>query len=212
MTSFNNPGVQSLQNFESLAFGQRIAYVIDARGISKAWVAERLGVSRQALNYLLKHSVKPKFIDEFAELLELDPKWLEDGVGAPLVKSRAVIANKQLPVATKSALLGQIDPSYNPRGTIDFTHQHIEAFTAYKLEDDSNFPPFIEGSILIFNKEKNPVHQDYVLFTLGDDVFVRQYLIDGGDICYKASNSQYKTFINPKTTILGVLVEVRYQL
>lgn len=209
MTNSENASVHYLQNIEKLSFGQRIAYIIETRGISKAWVAERLGISKQALNYLLKHSIKPKFVDEFAELLQLDPKWLEEGIGTPLVNTKRTLVNTRLPIVTKATLLGQAG---GKKGTIDFTHHHMEAYIAYKLEDDANFPPFIAESILIFNTEKPPIHEDYVLFKIEDEVFVRQYLIDGKDICYRASNSLHKTFINPKTMILGVLVEVRYQL
>jgi hypothetical protein len=212
MTISNHPEIQSLKDFKDLAFGQRIAHVINTRGISKAWVAEQLGISKQALNYLLKHSVKPKFVDEFAELLALDPDWIENGVGAPSIKSQTIAVSTHLPVFTQSTLLQHVTHSGIAKETIDFSHQHIEDFTAYKLEDDSNFPPFIEGSILIFNTERKPKNEDYVLFTLENNVFVRQYLIDAHNICYKASNSQHKTFINPTTTILGVLIEVRYQL
>ncbi len=214
MTNTDNAGIGYLTNFEDLMFGQRIAYVIETRGISKAWIAEKLGISKQALNYLLKHSIKPKFVDEFAELLELDPKWIEEGMGAPSLKSTAVkpMASVTLPILTKSELLGHARKSDEFKETINYLHHNAEAFTVYKLEDDSNFPPFIEGSILIFDTEKSPVSEDYVLLTIGDDVFVRQYLIDGKDRCYKASNRQHKTFINPAATVIGVLVEVRYQV
>ena len=210
MTSADNLGVQSLQNFENVAFGQRIAYIIDTRGLSKTWLAEKLGISKQALNYLLNHSVKPKFVDEFAELLSLDPQWIEYGIGTPSssINQATEATHAYLPIFTKSTLLEKVKPN----NTIEFTQQPIDAFTAYKLEDDSNFPPFIEGSILIFNTKKQPKNEDYVLFTIGDKAFVRQYLVDGDAICYKASNSQHKTFINPKTKILGVLIEVRYQI
>ncbi len=214
MTSTNNAEAGYLKNFEDLMFGQRIAYVIETKGISKAWIAEKLGISKQALNYLLKHSIKPKFVDEFAELLELDPKWIETGVGVPFTKSTSIqpTVGVNLPISTQSDLLGRASASDQIKKTIHFSHPNAETFTAYKLEDDSNFPPFIEGSILIFNTEKSPVHEDYVLLTIGDEVFVRQYLIDGNDRCYKASNALHKTFINPTATVLGVLFEVRYQV
>ena len=214
MTTTSNTEFFYLKNIEDLAFGQRIARVIEARGISKAWVAERLGISKQALNYLLKHSIKPKFVDEFAELLELDPKWIETGIGVPVITAGETedFITTKLPITTQKTLLVQEKHSEKSQETIDFSHHQAETFIAYRLEDDSNFPPFIEGSILIFNDKKRPNNEDYVLCTIGNDVFVRQYLIDGDNICYKASNNQHKTFINPQAVILGVLTEVRYRL
>lgn len=214
MTTTDNLGINSLKNFENLMFGQRVAYVIETSGLSKAWIAEKLGISKQALNYLLKHSVNPKFVDEFAELLKLDPHWLETGEGSPSVRTKE---NQQsnaptLPVITKAELLAHTKNSGKHRETIEFSRGNAEAFTAYKLEDDSNFPPFIEGSILIFDTKKQPDNEDYVLLIIENDVFVRQYLVDGDNICYKAGNGGHKTFINPSATLLGVLVEARYQI
>jgi SOS-response transcriptional repressor LexA len=213
MTTTDNLGINCLKNFENLMFGQRVAYVIETSGLSKAWIAEKLGISKQALNYLLKHAINPKFVDEFAELLKLDPKWLETGEGSPSIRT-----NTQQPVATSIPIITKaelLSPTKSPdksRETIDFARGNIETFTAYKLEDDSNFPPFIEGSILIFDSQKQPSNEDFVLSIIENDVFVRQYLVDGDNICYKAGNGGHKTFINPKATLLGVLVEARYQI
>ena len=214
MTTTDNLGINCLKNFENLMFGQRVAYVIETSGLSKAWIAEKLGISKQALNYLLKHSINPKFVDEFAELLKLNPKWLETGEGSPSIRTKE---NQQstamtLPVVTKTELLTHTKSSDKNRETIEFSRGNAEAFTAYKLEDDSNFPPFIEGSILIFDIKKQPENEDFVLLIIENDVFVRQYLVDGNNICYKAGNGGHKTFINPKATLLGVLVEARYQI
>ncbi len=50
-----------------------------------------------------------------------------------------------------------------------------EVYTAYRLGDDSNFSPFIEGIVLIFNANKQPNTQDYVLIQIEQEIFVRQY-------------------------------------
>lgn len=214
MTTTDNLGIDRLKNVESLMFGQRVAYVIETSGLSKAWIAEKLGISKQALNYLLKHSVNPKFVDEFAELLKIDPHWLETGEGSPSIRTKEHLQSTAatLPVITKADLLTHTKSFGKNKESIEFSRGNAEAFTAYKLEDDSNFPPFIEGSILIFDTKKRPDNEDYVLLIIENDVFVRQYLVDGDNICYKAGNGGHKTFINPKAKLLGVLVEARYQI
>lgn len=214
MTATDNLGINCLKSFENLMFGQRVASIIETRGLSKSWIAEKLGISKQALNYLLKHSINPKFVDEFAELLKVDPKWLETGEGSPSIRAKETLqlGATTILIITKDELLTPTKRLDKNRETVDFSRGNVETFTAYKLEDDSNFPPFIEGSILIFDTQKQPGNEDFVLSVIENDVFVRQYLVDGKNICYKASNSRHKTFINPKTTIIGVLVEVRYQL
>jgi hypothetical protein len=203
-----------LNNFENVMFGQRVAYAIGARGVSKVWVADKLGISKQALNYLLKHSVKPKFVDEFSELLSLDPKWLETGAGCPVVSTikEKVFIPSAIPIMTKLELFQPEKLDMSKRELIDFPCDNEKAFFAYKLDDDSSFPPFIEGSILIFDAAKQPMNEDYVLAIIEQDVFVRQYLFDNKNVCYKAGNYRYPTFINPLARLLGVLVEARYQL
>jgi hypothetical protein len=197
---------------ENLQFGQRVAHIIEVRGLSKAWIANKLGISKQALNYLLKHSLKPKFIDELAELLQINSHWLETGVGqASVVTKNEMGTSSSILIKTKSELLQGEKNIHQPDEFIEFSYGNNEAFTAYKLLDDSNFPPFIEGSILIFDKSREPSTGDYVLIIIENELYVRQYSMDGFNCFYKASNNKYKTFINPKIALLGVLIEARYQ-
>lgn len=213
MTTANNLEIDYAKNFEDLMFGQRVGFIIENRGLSKAWVADKLGISKQALNYLLKHSVQPKFVDDFAQLLELNPEWLETGVGRPSMKMNATSESfHTIPVITKTELINHTQDFSTNRETIDFSRDNAKNVVAYKLDDNSNFPPFIQGSILIFDTKKQPTNGDYVLLIIEADVFVRQYLVDGKNSCYKASNGEHKTFINPTVTLLGVLFEARYQI
>src|SRR5690606_35525258 len=125
-------------------------------GLSKAWVAERLGISKQALNYLLKHAVKPKFVDELAGLLSLNPEWLEQGIGAPQANRKTVISSKmnKIPLMSKDSSLNQPMSMWDSPCSIEFSNDNIKNFIAYSLDDNSNFPPFIQGSILIFDISK----------------------------------------------------------
>lgn len=214
MTASDTLIIETPKDAEKLIFGRRIAYIIENSGLSKAWIAERLGISKQALNYLLRHAIKPKFVDELAEILDLNPEWVERGIGTPWAnkKSKAMYSEKQIPLLAKADLLNKPTGPWKNKDAIDFSSDHIESFIAYTLEDDSNFPPFIQGSILIFNIEKQPQSNDYVLLIIENDVFVRQLLVDGDNICYKSSNPGHKTFINPTEKLLGVLIEARYQI
>lgn len=190
-------------------FGQRIEYIITNQGISKAWVADKLGISKQGLNYLLKNANKPKFIDEIAELLKINPVWIETGEGQPWVDFRERTLEKKLPVLTQSNFEGTKLGAFQEY--ISFSG--IEKTIAFRLEDASNFPPFVCNSILLFDTEKIPKNEDYVLIEIENNIYVRQVLIDDFNICYQSSSVQYKTFINPKSfKILGVLFEARYQL
>ena len=215
MATANNLEINYAKNFDDLMFGQRVAFIIESKGVSKAWIADKLGISKQALNYLLRHSTKPKFVDEFAELLELSPEWLETGIGRPSINNNVSIASQgahTIPVRTKTELINSTEDLEAHKESIDFSRDNAKHVIAYKLDDNSNFPPFIQGSILIFDTKKQPVNGDYVLLIIEGDVFVRQYLVDGKNSCYKASSGDHKTFINPTAELLGVLFEARYQI
>lgn len=216
MTINDDVSTTYVRNYKQLMYGQRVAYVIEAKGISKAWIADKLGISKQALNYILRHSVKPKFIDEFAELLSVNPQWLENGIGEPVINNDKKNINSKthsINITTKLDLLDNQDLYRRKRDIVSLACDNPASFIAYKLDDNSNFPPFITNSILIFNTQKKPVSTDYVLIKIYDDIFVRQYIADGKNICYKSNNSDHKTFINPEEIkILGVLVEARYKI
>ena len=215
MAPVNHLEMNYLKNVDDLMFGQRVAFIIESKGVSKAWIAEKLGISKQALNYLLRHSTKPKFVDEFAELLDVNPEWLETGAGTASNKNHTTTTSldiNTIPVRTKAELINSTEKFEDHRETIDFARDNAKHVIAYKLDDNSNFPPFIQGSILIFDTKKQPVNGDYVLLIIEGDVFVRQYLVDGKNHCYKASSGDHKTFINPTADLLGVLFEARYQI
>lgn len=94
---------------------------------------------------------------------------------------------------------------------IDFI-DHTRDVIAYKLEDNSNFPPFMPGSVLFFDRRKHAEHGDYVLLKIENDIFVRQFAYENNNIYYKPSHNSYQTFINPEATLLGVFFEARYQI
>ncbi|MBA4155751.1 helix-turn-helix transcriptional regulator, partial [Flavobacterium sp.] len=175
------------QNLPVSQFGERISRIIEMRGLSKAWIAEQLGISKQALNYLLKHSPKPKFIDELAELLEVSPEWLEYGVDTQAMEEEKKSSISKLYILSEHDILKE-KLSKNEGNHIDFINKKIEDYLAFQLADNSNFPPFIKNSILIFDTKKKPTHTDYVLIIIEDKVHVRQFLVDGTDVCYQASN------------------------
>lgn len=200
--------LESLANANNMMFGQRISLYIENAGISKTWLAAKLGISKQALNYLLKHSPKAKFVDELSEVLGLNPEWVEKGVGDPwgCLQKNILPTNEKNSFLTKKEFFKKL---HSGRETLE---SFVKNLIAYKIEDDSSFPPFIEGSILTFDPAKKPKHGDHVLLIIDNDLFVREYIVDGENVCYKANNSEYKTFINPDATLLGVLIEATYHV
>lgn len=210
MANIDNLELNYFKETKTLSFGQRVSYVIEKQGISKAWVAEKLGISKQGLNYLLKHSTTPRFVDELAELLKLNPDWLETGDGNSSALNHIKSKNSFLiPLFSNNDIHNN---GVKEVATIEFSGYEGGIFTAFKITDNSNFPPYINGSILIFDAIKIPENNNHVLLNIGNEIFVRQYLRDGDNICFKSISNEHKTFINPTAKILGVLIEARYKV
>lgn len=202
-----------------IKFGDRIEFIIEKKGISKLWLADRLGITKQALNYLIKHSSKPKYIDELAEIMQINPRWIEFGDGMPFyndVKYEIKANVHKLQVHGPKSVLLELkgEPQTGEYGAIDYTGDNGENLIAYKIQNDSVFPPFLEKTVLIFDKKKQPFHGDFVLLVKKADssVLVRQYSTDGGDIYFNAKNKNYKNLISSEASIVGVLIEARYLL
>lgn len=205
-------------NDKQLSFGERIQYLIEKRGISKNWLADQLHISKQALNYLINHSSKPKYIDQLAQILNTRPEWLEKGIGSPFFAS---IERDFFPVtkikvynSDMTLLMLQNEADTEEHEFIDFQCDNASGFIAYRISNDSLFPPFIENTILIFDANKKPSNGDYVLFALEKDkaLMVRKYDKDGDDVYYRANNPSYKSLTNVDAVIAGVLIEARYQI
>lgn len=219
MTNYlENSATTAERKNKQLSFGERIHYLIEKRGISKNWLADQLGISKQALNYLINHSSKPKYIDQLAQILNARPEWLEQGIGSPFFAQieRDFFSAAKIKVynSDMTLLMLQKGDSTEENEFIDFQCDNANGFIAYRISNDSLFPPFIENTILIFDANKKPSNGDYVLFALDEDktLMVRKYDKDGDDIYYRANNPNYKSLTNINAVIAGVLIEARYQI
>lgn len=202
--------------FQKSKFGERLGFLIESRGVSKNWLASKLGISKQALNYLINHSLKPKYIDQLASILEAQPKWLEFGIGTPFPVQSSTNKPFKIQVYDSDATLNILQSGkINFDGEIlDYQAETTDNLIAYRLSNDSLFPPFIEGTILIFDKSLKPTNGKYVLFALDNDksLMVRRYSKDGDDVYYTTNNNNYKNLVNIDVIIVGVLVEARYHV
>lgn len=217
--SVSSSGVEILKDNQNVKFCDRIDFLIESRGVSKSWVASKLGITKQALNYLIKHSSKPKYVDSFAEILRANPSWIEFGEGRPykddlIEKKKNTSTKLKIFDATSIVSFIKNNTTEGAYDLIDYPEGDSENFIAYRIQNDSLFPPFLENTVLIFKKHKLPVTGDYVLITLkkDDSVLVRQYSKDGKDIYFNPKNQTYKNLVNVDAVIIGVLVEARYLL
>lgn len=195
-------------------FGERLEFIIKEKGISKQWLANKLGISKQALNYLINHSIKPKFVDQFSEILNVDPYWLEFGMSNPIAQDVIEFIEQKIPVYNSNSIINYLKSGLteNIQEHTYFKHKNIENIIAFKLSSDCLFPPIIENSILFFDTQKKPDHEDFVLLLLENTVLIRQLILEGINISYYAPNQKYQSFTNLKCEIKGTLIEARYSL
>ncbi len=192
------------------AFGERILMLLRQQKRSKSWLAEQIGISKQALNYLLNHSAKPKFLNEMAAVLEVSPEWLKTGKGS-FVSLATDSPVRKIPLFAMNAV-GKKDEISGVESVIADSAYPCSCFSV-KLENTSMEPTFNQGSILIFDPNKKPCSGDFIIFSVDatSQIFFRQYFSDGDDIYLKSADAMYKNFKNEKITIYGVLIESRSQ-
>src|SRR5690349_586519 len=71
-----------ISNSNNSSFGDRILLLLKNQQRTKAWLAEQIGISKQAFNYLLNHASSAKYINEIASALDVNPEWLATGNGS----------------------------------------------------------------------------------------------------------------------------------
>lgn len=193
-----------------LGFAEKVISVLEMQKRSKAWLAEELGISKQALNYLLKHSSKPKYVAEIALALDVSPAWLK-GKAEEEIDTPVGLEGRKL-LLRNMADLNDIKAEVNSDNTYVFVDasQPSESF-AVILDNISMEPVFKKGCVLIFDAAKIPKSEDFVLLRRRSNggVFFRQMIVEGNDIYFKAQDSMYQPIVNEDIEILGVLIETR---
>lgn len=58
--------------------GEEIELFLRHKGITKVWLANQLGISKQQLNYDLRGAKNPKYTQRIYEILERPMAWLVD--------------------------------------------------------------------------------------------------------------------------------------
>lgn len=194
-------------------FGSRVLLVLELQRRTKAWLAGEIGISKQAVNYLLNHSTTAKYVNEIATALEVSPEWLLFGKGSRQILSEADAGITRIPIIRMqdaSLFIQTKDTNLAKEYTHIMAHSNSHSCFAAVLENSSMEPLFNQGTLLIFNSENKPKNGDYIIFLNEDkDIFFRQYFIDGKEIYLKAIDTMFKVFKAIDITILGVLIESR---
>lgn len=201
-----------LSSSKEPTFEEKVLALLQQQKRSKAWLAEEIGVSKQALNYMLKHSVKPGYIAEIALALNVSVEWLKGETESLLIPVHKTAEGRTIPVYELKDLASiEVKQIGSDRSVIIEAEQPKNCIAVY-LDNISMEPIFKKGTILIFDQDKKPVSEDYVLLKRKDkqDVLFRQMVVEGKDTYYKSSDVSYKPLVGEEVEIIGVLTESRY--
>lgn len=205
LTQFATTEILPEENQET--FSDRVLLVLQQQQRSKAWLAEQIGVSKQALNYILMHSSKKKCINEIAAALDVNPEWLKTGKGPIVISLHAREDIKFIPVLSMENLMVS-----HTTNTLAVSASYASECFAVILNNHSMEPLFTEGSLLICDPTKKAKNGDFILFSLAQDktIYFRQFFKEGQDYYFKAVTAMYETIKHHDITLYGVLVESRH--
>lgn len=195
-------------------FSQRIKSQLKRMKRSKAWLANEIGISRQAMNWLLNHAKKTKYLNKIAIALEVDPDWLQTGAGQPASMGKKILAYKIPLYLARDILAGRQNDSQSNHESYLITDSGNTAMRdcfAYTLPDKSMEPIFPQGSQLIFKNTDEAKNGCFVLAQLrtSNELIFRQYLTKGTTLYLHAFNQQLPPVSIDDVYLLGALVEYR---
>ncbi|HWY25763.1 MAG TPA: LexA family transcriptional regulator [Nevskia sp.] len=115
--------------------------IVEARGeldISKAELARRIGVSRATVSMWESgqiESLKDDHLLQLAELLDLNPKWLNSGKGARRAPGKSGTAKAEGPAASYTFVTRVYGPMLSAGGgRVSWEHEEIDSSHAFRRD------------------------------------------------------------------------------
>jgi len=197
-------------------FSERIKSQLARIKRSKAWLASEIDISRQAMNWLLNHAKKPKYLNQIALALEVDPEWLKSGEGKIGHVGEKTLAYKIAILSHEDILDGKYLKAYQIKTDYYLTADGKltgECF-AFILDNKSMEPNFLDGAYLIFKPAHEAERGDFVLAKIKatNKLVYRQYLVDGSGVYLRPLDNTYKSQHIDEVEIVGILVEYRVSM
>lgn len=194
-------------------FKNRVTTILESMNRSKSWLADGMGISRQALNYLLANTNGGKYTSHIAEILNINPDWLSSGEGDLTLTTGSSNTIPLLKLENVSAWLnGTLQDLYE---TIPAEcHETSDTF-AIILDNSSMETEFAKDSVLVFRPSTNPSNGDYVLARLNinnqePNFIFRKYVTDGSGVYLKALDPTFRTITAQDSfDIIALLIEQR---
>lgn len=180
-------------------FRDRVKEMRLALGLSQEELAERAGMSQQAINKLEERGKSSKYIVELATALNVSPEWLKTGKDTPSQK------NIRFPLSSWGNL-----SSIDSWEEISFKENYIYL----KVQDTDMVngselsPTFPPGTIIIIDPDKKYKIRDCVIAThkLSGAVLFRRVMKYGIDLILEPLSARGKFYEIEEFYIIGVVV------
>ena len=197
----------------------RVVFALKLKGKSMAWLARKLDVKHQAIQYLCTSKTKKsKFTPEIAANLKLNYEWLATGQGH--------ISSREVPVLCDHELLQNnpdvlaLIPNALEYAILDSEHSDVFAY----LVTNHEMAPLIPSQSLVFFRAISAINSSSIINNLnvGDiviarqkssrKIFVRQF-ITHQQPALKATNQKTKEalIIDDSVQIIGFAIEYHFK-
>lgn len=91
-------------------FATRLQQTLTKKGLSQRQFSELCGISQQSLSYILTNNLnKSKLAPQLATALDIDYRWLADGIGSPDPLQFTVLPLLQSPRQLKQFIQGNLN-------------------------------------------------------------------------------------------------------
>lgn len=203
-------------NEENLkCLSDRLNYALEHSGTSKAELARLIGVQPQTIQYLCSTKAESsKFTFEIAHVLAVNFEWLAVGKGE-------MSQQQKVPKVSDSAPVTSLPLTYVAEDLKGFVHSGFNDFKrknplfGVQLQDESMWPRFSKGTLLIFSSAANQNSSGFVLVYLQamDAILFRELIEqDTKKLLIPFNSGLFKEIeLNAADQILGVLIEARWR-
>lgn len=166
--------------------GKKIKELRQARGISQAALAARVGIIQQSLHAIEAGKVrKPRYIVEIARALGVDPETFEEKGASPTpIGDNYLHGPDKLPLYGRKVLgVGALMVDFSERvGLIERPHllSNVDGAFAVSCPDSSMEPRFTVGDYIYIHPNRPAADGDYVFIHFKNkEAIIRQLQIAG---------------------------------
>lgn len=188
--------------------GERIEKAMNEKGLKRKDLADALGISTMAVGDLINNKTKkPRYLVEIADVLSVDPKWLQTGQGEisifPLDKEEEgdEIVFNMLNIEASAGfgsngdiiqVIRQI--KYNPDQYYElYRGMNPDNVEIISVKGDSMAPTFHHGDLLFVDVTIQEYDGDGIyVFTYDGYIFVKRIQKTGNTFTVLSDNERYK--------------------